>query len=102
MFECARWKFWRSLDVEIVAICPMTAVVIEANAQYAVKPIFLIVDCNFFFSDLRLFISVNRQLSYRLVRNKALKLDQNPRRYVMLLPLTAWVLRYGLPHLTDR
>ena len=38
-FECARWTFWRSLDAGIVAILPLTAVVIEANAQYAVKPI---------------------------------------------------------------
>ena len=43
-FECARWTFWRSLDSEIVAISPLTAVDIEANAQYAVKPIYLIVE----------------------------------------------------------
>ena len=43
-FECARWTFWRYLDAKIVAIFPLTEVVIEANAQYAVKPIYLIVE----------------------------------------------------------
>ena len=43
-FECACCTFWRSIDAEIVAICPLTAVVIVANVQYAVKPIFLIVE----------------------------------------------------------
>ena len=54
-FECARWTFWRSLDAEIVAICPLTAFFIEANAQYAVKPIYLIVELHLFFSNLRRF-----------------------------------------------
>ena len=42
-FECARWTLWISLDAKIVAICPLTTIVIVANSQYAVKPIFLIV-----------------------------------------------------------
>ena len=33
-------------------------------------------------------ISVTRRLSYLLVHNEALKFDQHPRHYVMLLPLT--------------
>ena len=36
--------------------------------------------------------------SYLLVRNEALKLDQHPRRYLMLLHLTTRMLSSGIPH----